>query len=124
MRPPPSAAAPAAPRAAAARPPRPGSGRAWRCRCSSAAAFAQLVRLALDRDAARGLALLHERYLDPQDAVLVGGGSAVGLHVGGEPAHPAQRPVCVPDRLLGPSPRLLRPPLAGADELAAVDLER
>src|SRR3954451_10199872 len=124
MRPPPSAAAPAAPRAAAARPPRPGSGRAWRCRCSSAAAFAQLVRLALDRDAARGLALLHERYLDPQDAVLVGGGSAVGLHVGAELDHPAERPVRDLDLLVEPAARLLRTPLAGDDELAALDLER
>ena len=71
----------------------------------------------------RGCAGSHERQLDGEDPVLVGGGGRVRVHVGAERHDAAERAVLDLQLLVDAVVAALGVPLAGEDELAPADLQ-
>ena len=87
----------------ARRSPPPGCRRAWRSRSSRLVPSRPSIGI---RRAV--VALLRQRDLDPQHAVLVGGARAVGLHLGAELDHAPEGPVRDLDLLVQAALGLLR----------------
>ncbi len=78
----------------------------------------------LDRHRVRLVLGLHERQLDAQDAVVVGGLGLVGGDVGAELDRAPERPVLDLDLLVDAALGLVqRAPAAGDDQLASADLQ-
>src|SRR3954463_8088133 len=100
-------------------PSRPRS-RAGCCRCSRLL----VLDAALDRDPLRLILLLHERDLDPQDAVLVCRARGLGLDVRPELHDAPEGPGGDLDLRVEAPASLLGAPLAGDDQLPPPDLER
>src|SRR3954451_1349590 len=112
MGPSPSAGGPAAPSAAPTRVPAPGARRSGeRCGCSRLVPGPRADRLA-NRDAAHVVLGLHDGYLYPQDAVVIGSPRAIGIDVGAQLDLAPERAVFDFDLLVEAARRVGAAPLA------------